>query len=1305
MLIKYNDDRQAEENYISIGYIDENKVETIEFEFPDYLKNLSKKIIIRNNEKKISLVKLFDDVVTNKFTFTKDVTKFDKILFSVDFFEEDKEDTILYKTKPLLIFFRESLSCDDEISEDEPKLKILDDLIIKVGKCITETEKAAENANTQAEYAKEQADNVKIANEEAKKIIDKFEANVGDYTKSAKSEIDKEAKTQTDNFNSNAEKTIKEYNANSSTKIKEYNDNAAEKLNEYTNTVKTKTDEFNQNAENKLQEYNDNAEILKEKVDLLESNLEDVKASGENIEIDDALEYYTDSHRFFGKSEQETRELSQDTASGEEVSLINVETSKDIDIFVDGNYKQGENPSPENEQPIEVIDGCNRFDVQEFQNQFVAGKILNDDGNEISDSTSQYSKYKIFLKANKSYRINGSIGLKFSGKNKVDFINYAEKVYDSSKVEKMSDGSYKFKHSDKEYSLYEGLLKAPSTLSWYVRNDGTTTTAATTFNFKVYYEDGTSERIAQITSPDFKQEIKKLTKNVTKITNTYYTPSPFAIIKDVQLEEVSTATPYEPYHEPQLIPIDLAGNSIAKINDSIKDELEIYRNGKITLKKEVNRYSFSGNEKIEKNTNYSTDSMLVVQFNKSDMKVGTTNILCNYFKYSSSTIINSIRAAGDYVLFGLDKATFTDVDSFKSYLLQQYENETAVYIDYELATPQTIELPSIDPLQLWEGTVNVELISNLATNMNVNYNIVPAKPSLEAKSDIESTGEKYNIFNKDARIITSGTTKENLDTGVRVIGTIDGQYRYCSIELGKKELLGKNITMQAKMQSSNQNVGLVSINFGNENSPAIKSINSFNKEYEKKAVSIPTEFPENCDRIYLILYANLNGTLKKGDYVDYKDLMVSIGSNEKPYVPYDIGAINIKQQNENLLNTFDYTYVSGDKNITFKNGQFIFNGTWEKWLAQLYTWSLTNYWAETNYADYMDLSKKSVNILKAGKYYLKIKYISGNISTNGGLKFTYRLDTNTTGKSLNIGEFKSNVKKGDIIKKTIEITEDTPFTLMTTMIRREDTSYDNFTFTAILEKDEETENFEEHKEVNHQMILSKALKGIKTTDSSKANYIDENGAFWITDYVDDDGIHKRIGKITLDGSEDWKKYKNWIYIIIDDCALSSTSSLETANLLSNKFIATSFNDIANKANYGITHNMIGNREKQKGICFNVNNYFDSVDTIKAFFSTNNTEVYYVLAEETLEDFTEEERKSWNEFKKLKTFKGKNYISSVDDIQAGLEFSYKKDSRISTQKELDKCNERLSNIENLLNTTETSALLLDNLENELKKEVE
>ena len=111
-----------------------------------------------------------------------------------------------------------------------------------------------------------------------------------------------------------------------------------DKLDENAGAVNKKIENIEQSIEEekkKLQEYNDNTEILKEKVDLLESNLEDVKASGENVEIDDALEYYTDNHKIYGKSVQETRELSQESASGEKVTLTNVDPNKSIDISID----------------------------------------------------------------------------------------------------------------------------------------------------------------------------------------------------------------------------------------------------------------------------------------------------------------------------------------------------------------------------------------------------------------------------------------------------------------------------------------------------------------------------------------------------------------------------------------------------------------------------------------------------------------------------------------------------------------------------------------------------------------------------------------------------------------------------------------------------------------------------------------------------------------------------------------------------------------------------------------------------------
>lgn len=162
------------------------------------------------------------------------------------------------------------------------------------------------------------------------------------------------------------------------------------------------------------------------------------------------------------------------------------------------------------------------------------------------------------------------------GKNKVDFINYVETIFDSSKVERLSDGSYKFKHCDTVYTLFEGLLKAPCTLSWYARNDGTTTTGAPTFNFKIFYEDGTAKTLFYTTSPDFSLKTKVLTKNVIKIVNTYIGTSPLTIIKDVQLEEGSKATSYEPFGYipsndfPCNISIIPGGNSIQETREESK---------------------------------------------------------------------------------------------------------------------------------------------------------------------------------------------------------------------------------------------------------------------------------------------------------------------------------------------------------------------------------------------------------------------------------------------------------------------------------------------------------------------------------------------------------------------------------------------------------------------------------------------------------------------------------------------------------------------------------------------------------------
>lgn len=92
---------------------------------------------------------------------------------------------------------------------------------------------------------------------------------------------------------------------------------------------------------------------------------------------------------------------------------------------------------------------------------------------------------------------------------------------------------------------------------------------------------------------------------------------------------------------------------------------------------------------------------------------------------------------------------------------------------------------------------------------------------------------------------------------------------------------------------------------------------------------------------------------------------------------------------------------------------------------------------------------------------------------------------------------------------------------------------------------------------------------------------------------------------------------------------------------------------------------------------------------------------YELATEEIILYTPEQQAVIDKI--LYTYKNVTNIS-VDNKLATLDITYKKDIETMFNNQAKEYNERLSNIENLLNTTETSALLLDNLENDLEKEV-
>lgn len=149
---------------------------------------------------------------------------------------------------------------------------------------------------------------------------------------------------------------------------------------------------------------------------------------------------------------------------------------------------------------------------------------------------------------------------------------------------------------------------------------------------------------------------------------------------------------------------------------------------------------------------------------------------------------------------------------------------------------------------------------------------------------IKSIGK--NILNKNRNALGSNVTKTILDTGIRVTTKVAGSARYCGIELGRSELLGKKITISSTITSSSTNNGALRLFFGKYNTPSTSGIATALVSTGSLTVTVPNEFYPNTDRVYLLLYSNVNSTQDVGLYVDYTNLQVEIGEEATSYEKY-----------------------------------------------------------------------------------------------------------------------------------------------------------------------------------------------------------------------------------------------------------------------------------------------------------------------------------------------------------------------------------------------------------------------------------
>lgn len=227
-----------------------------------------------------------------------------------------------------------------------------------------------------------------------------------------------------------------------------------------------------------------------------------------------------------------------------------------------------------------------------------------------------------------------------------------------------------------------------------------------------------------------------------------------------QLEKGSIAHLWRPYGN--YLRIDNNGNPIfvnmqdkklcSNKDETIKDKLIIYDNGKTEINKKIGEVVLDGSESgWERGT--STSGNYYYQLNMENLKpainnASICNIKCSHFESKSANDIWAgikgisvrVNISGFRFCYVNDK---TDtLEKWKAYLQEQYNAGNPVKVQYELAEPETIDL-GITDFNLLEG--NSELTCEEESNMQLDYLTIDSNIFVQDSLDGNSSQKAPSI--------------------------------------------------------------------------------------------------------------------------------------------------------------------------------------------------------------------------------------------------------------------------------------------------------------------------------------------------------------------------------------------------------------------------------------------------------------------------------------------------------------------------------------------------------------------------------
>lgn len=667
-------------------------IDKLEFEFSEEWADLSKKVIYKVGDKSYAEAVIDNEAIVPKEAYEN--AGFIEISV-VGFINENGQDTVVLPTNTVrkLIYDTNSNGEDPANLPDESSWN---EYQKKIENLAEEAKKAEANAKTSADYA----ENVKS---EVEKSVDGFDEN-----------------------------------------------------------VEKKTSEFNKNAEEKTTEFNKNTEQLYKDIESLESLAPLSTEAGTTIDIDNAKAYKMMGEVVDGKYQQETttgkNKLSKDnlysgiftsTTGGDDsftqsrgyccTKKINLYSATNITIsgtqffdmyaFYDKNNAlvgsavvKASTPIPKGATTVRV-----RFykSVGDLPVETLKNENIQIEFNSVATPYEPYTGGQSAPNPEYTKEITQVSGVTLNRCGKNMCLTTLE-TYDwkGITVEKLDNDKFKVNGTaETALDIYiANKIKIPLVKDTYYKLSkktwSGTTTAWAGCNCRLRTPTGSTWSWLQSGGTAKQAPAGAYIDLIVFAVNKGQTYTDY--IFSTQLESVDNAnsaeTSYEAYNG-QSINIDLNGNEICALSDTIKDQLIIDKNGNVALQKNVAKLVLDGDSywKMHSVRNCFSRQVGFV------MNMRGIDSISNIFREENVSLIENNANLGMYtkytnsLLVGYPGVT---LEEFKTFL-----NENNLILYYFIDVPQIIELPKLTEIPTMLGGINhVWVETNLnVTNIEIKY--------------------------------------------------------------------------------------------------------------------------------------------------------------------------------------------------------------------------------------------------------------------------------------------------------------------------------------------------------------------------------------------------------------------------------------------------------------------------------------------------------------------------------------------------------------------------------------------------------